>query len=442
MNVLIAATSLLLSATLSLPISLRNATFDAREGAPYLEARQFEQAGEWTAALEIFDRLASSRSEFADLALLGAARCQKELGALDAARAALENLLSRFPESSAVPYAHIELGTVLAHLGLFEEAAEYFEQALSVEPTSVDKTHVLYALASAYFRMELEDKAAKTFERICRLAPGSDQALLGADFLAETGTVLARIEAVQVFMKQKHYEKAAAICTKILQDASNAGGQRARVLLELARCYAGMDRTNDALETYAEVADNYTGSTAGGQALLESASLSERAEYREYALWMRQRARNEYHGTPEGMQAQWELARSYDRWGMPEQAVAQYAKFADDHPTSSLADDALFRAGVTSYLLDDYARAAQLLGEATNVAADRLVDDAPYWAGKAYLASGKTYAAASYLCRCAQVRPAGFYSYRARFAVSAPLGTRALTAYRLARTGSWSYRLH
>ncbi len=404
---------LLLSAGLSTSISLRTATFDAREGAPYLEARKFEEAGEWTAALDIFDRLASSRSEFADLALLGAARCQKELGELRAARRTLENLIKRFPESSAVPYAHVQLGIVLSELELFEKATESLEEALGVEPSSVDKPAVLYVLASAYLNTELQDKAAKTFERICRLAPGSDQALRSAEYLAETGAVAAVIEAVQVFIKQKQYETAINICGGILQDDTITSNQRAQVMVHLAKSYAGARQLDDALEMYSEVADEFRGSTAGGQALLEGAWLSERAGYREDALWMRQRARNEYAGAPQGTQAQWDIARSYDRWGMPEEAIAQYAKFAHDHPTSHLADDALFRAGLMAYLLDDHARAARFFVEATKVAADRLICDAPYWAGKAYLASGKSHAAARYLSRCAQVRPAGFYSYRA-----------------------------
>jgi soluble lytic murein transglycosylase len=411
--------------------------FDVREGAPYLEARRFEQAGEWTVALEIFDRLAASRSEFADLALLGAARCQKQLEEPYAAQRALDELLSRFPESPAVPYARIELGTVLSELGLFEEATEYLEEALGVEPASVDKPVVLYALASAYLRMELDDKAAKTFERICRLAPRSEQALVSAHYLAETGTVPAKIEAVQVFISQKEYEKAARICAEILEGDTATDGERARVLFDLARCYAATDRPDEALEMYAEVADKFPGLAVGGQALLEGAWLSERVGYREDALWMRQRARNEYPGTPQGTQAQWDLARGYDRWGMPEQAVAQYAKFAHDHPSSYLADDALFRAGLMSYLLENYADAAQLFAEATEVAADRLVDDAPYWAGKAHLVSGKSHAAVRYLARCAQLKPAGFYSYRAWTALRELSSLGYARAHRIPLGADW-----
>jgi len=436
-NVLAVVARLVLSVGVCSSISLRTATFDAREGAPYLEARKLEQAGEWTAALEIFDRLVSSQSEFADLALLGAARCQKELEEPYGARRALEDLLSRFPESSAVPYARIELGTVLCELGLFEEATRHLEQALGVQPASVNKPEVLYVLGSAYLRMELEKKAAKMFEQVCRLAPDSDQALASAQYLAETGTVPARIEAVQVFIRQNEHEKAERVCNEILEDAGVTDGQRARALFDLARCHAATGRWDEAIEMYAEVADRFPGLAVGGQALLEGARLSERVGYREDALWMRQRARNEYPGTPQGTQAQWELARGYDRWGMPDEAVAQYAKFAHDHPTSYLADDALFRAALMSYLLENYADAAQLFAEATEVAADRLIDDAPYWAGKAYLASGRTHAAARYLSRCAQLKPAGFYSYRAWTALRKLTSMGYARAHRIPLGADW-----
>jgi soluble lytic murein transglycosylase-like protein/TolA-binding protein len=237
--------------------------------------------------------------------------------------------------------------------------------------------------------------------------------LSGAEYLAETGDVSGKLEAVRVYVAQKQWETALDVCQQVLYDASADSGEQAQALLELGKAYAGADRPSDALDTYATVAERFAGSSFGSRALLESAKLNVRREYGARAVWLWQRVRNEYAGTPQAVQAQWELARSYDKNGLPEQAVAQYAKLAHDHPTSFLADDALFRAGVRSYLSNDYARAAELLVEATNMASDRLADDAPYWAGKAYLALGKTHIATHYLSRSAQVRPAGFYSYRA-----------------------------
>jgi len=420
----------------SSPISLRSATFDARQGEPYLETRLLEQAGEWEGALEKFERIASSRSEFADYALLGAARAYREVGELDRARSALDELLSRFSESPAIPYARLELGRVLADSGLLRESATQIEQALGVQPSSVDKPEALYLLGSVYAEMGSEDKALRTFERLCKLAPRSDQALLGAEYLAGAGSTVGKLDAIRVFAARKRHETVIEICEQILEDES-VGGRRAGVMLDLARAYAGADRPDDAIEMYATVTDQFPDTSSGAQALLESASLSERRGYGADALWMRQRVRNEYPGTSYAVQAQWDLARSYDRGGMAEEALAQYVKLGHDHPGSILADDALFRAGLMSYLSEDYARAAELFVEATNVAADRLVDDAPYWAGKAYLAWGKSHIAAHYLSRSAQVKPAAFCSYRAWAALRQLSAIGFRRAYRVRLGKEW-----
>ncbi len=420
----------------SSPISLRSATFDARQGEPYLEAHRLEQAGEWERALERFEQLASSRSDFADYALLGAARCYREVGELDRARSALDELLSRFPASPGIPYARLELGRVFADAGLLEESATQIEEALGIQPSSIDKTEALYMLGSLYAEMGSEEKALRTFERLCKLAPRSDQALLGAEYLAGTGGISGKLDAIRVFAPQKRHETVIGICEQLLEDPS-VGERRAGIMLDLARAYTGANRPDDAIETYEAVTDQFPDTSSGAQALLESAWLSERRGYGAEALWMRQRVRNEYPGTLHAVQAQWDLARSYERGGMTEEAVAQYAKLGHDHPDSFLADDALFRAGVMSYLSEDYARAAELFVEATNVAADRLVDDAPYWAGKAYLASGKSHIAAHYLSRSAQVDPPAFCSYRAWAALRQLSAIGFRRAYRVPIGKKW-----
>lgn len=427
---------LVMSTGSSSPISLRSATFDAREGEPYLDARRLEQAGEWEGALEKFERIASSRSDFADYALLGAARCYREVGELERARSALDELLSKFPGSSSVLYARLEMGRVLADSGLLKESATQIDQALGVQPSSINKPEALYLLGSVYAEMGSEDKALRTFERLCKLAPRSDQALLGAEYLAGTGNISSKLDAIRVFATQKRHETVIEICEQLLEDES-PGGHRARVMLELAASYAGADRPDDATETYAAVIDQFPGTSSGAQALLETAALSQRRGYLEDALWMRQRLRNEYPGTSHAVQAQWGLARSYDSQGMTEEAVAQYLKLGHDHPSSFLADDSLFRAGILLYLSEEYARAAELFVEATNVAADRLVDDAPYWAGKAYLASGKSHIAAHYLSRAAQVRPAAFCSYRAWAALRELSAIGYTRAYRVPLGKKW-----
>ena len=413
MNALTFIIPFVCSVSLNSALSLRGATFDAREGRPYLEARKLEQATEWKEALEMFEQLVSSRSEFTDYALLGIGRCYRQLEKPERARDVLEKLLSDLPQSPVVPYARVELGAALADLDLLGESVVQLEQALGIEPSSINKPEVLHLLASTYLKMGRQDNALRTFKRICKMAPRSDQALLSAEHLAETGGVPEKLEATRVYVAQKQWEMAIDVCQQILGDGGADSGQQARVLLELARAYAGADRSSEALETYAAVAERFASSSFGAQALLESATLNARQRHREDAVWIWQRLRNEYPRMPQAVQAQWELARAYDRSGISKEAIAQYAKFAHEHPTSFLADDALFRAGLQSYLSGDYVRAAELLVEATNAASDRLTDDAPYWAGKAYLASGKTHIAAHYFSRSAQVRPAGFYSYRA-----------------------------
>jgi len=413
MNVVTLILTFVCSTSLISAISLRGATFDAREGRPYLEARTLEQAAEWEKSLESFEQLLSTKSEFSDYALLGMARCYRQLGRAKRAKGTIEKLLDDFPQSPAVAYARVELGAALADIGSFTEAVAQLERALGVQPSSVDKPEVLHQLGSIYLRMARQDDALGTFRRICTTAPRSDQALLAADYLASTGGVVEKLEAARVYISQRHWDTAIETCHQVICETRTDSGYQARALLELARAYAGAGRPSDALGTYAGVAEEFAGSSFGAQALLESATLDVRQKYLEDAVWTWQRLRNEYAGTPQAVQAQWELARSYDRNGVLEGAIAQYAKFARDHPTSFLADDALLRAGVRSYLSGDYARATELLVGATNVASDRLVDDASYWAGKAYLALGKTHIAAHYLSRSAQVRPAGFYSYRA-----------------------------
>jgi soluble lytic murein transglycosylase len=413
MNILVLVTPLVLSTSVTSALSLRSATFDAREGRPYLEARRLEQSSEWDMALRAFEELASSSAEFADYALLGMGRCYSQLGRPRQARRALQRLLRAFPKGPAVPYARIELGRALAQMGLFEESAQELEQALGIQPSSVNKPEVLYALASTYVKIGMQDKVLRAFERVCRLEPRSEQALKSAARLAEAGNPREKLVAARTYNAQRQWQQAIGVCEQILDDPAAGETQQAEAMLELARGHRGAGNPSEALETYSTLSKWFSGSSSAAQALLESAAVNLREECAEQAVWIWQRLRNEYPDTLQAVQAQWELARYYDEAGDSESAMAQYAKLTHDHPTSFLADDAMFHAGVKAYISGNYGRAAEILVEATNHASDRLIDDAPYWTGKAYLAAGKTHVAAHYFSRAAQVEPAGFYSYRA-----------------------------
>lgn len=415
------------------PVS--GAGIDAKEATAYLEARRLEEAGTWKAAAATFEQVAGPKSDFADLALLGSGRCYRKRGNREQARSALERLLQDFPKSSAAPQARVELGVALAEMGLLKESVAQLEQALGIYPSSINKPEALYELGTVYQKMRNQDKALRTLERACRLAPDSKGALLSAKALAQTGGVLEGLEAVNVFLAQKRWSSAVGICERVLPATRSNTDLKARVLLGLARAYAGAGRLDDAVKTYATVADKCSGSSSAPHALLEAGTLKAKSGRRIEALGMWRRVREKYPAATEATEAQWEIARAFDKWGKAEQAVAEYVRFARAYPAAPLKTDALFRAGVLTYLQRDYLRAAELFLEAAQGATGRPAQDAFYWVGKSYRTGRKSHLAARYFSRSAMITPTGFYGYRAWAALHelSPVATRHENRVRLGK---------
>ncbi len=110
----------------------------------------------------------------------------------------------------------------------------------------------------------------------------------------------------------------------------------------------------------------------------------------------------------------WEKARLLEEKGRWGEAGAEFRRIVGAYPASSWADNALFRAGLCLYKLDDYPGAAAVFADIFVRASGETAGRALFWSGKCLeKTSGPEDAAATYL-EAVEVARDSYYGSRAR----------------------------
>jgi soluble lytic murein transglycosylase len=118
---------------------------------------------------------------------------------------------------------------------------------------------------------------------------------------------------------------------------------------------------------------------------------------------------------PEAAAFLMKAARLMEQKDQPQEAISLWRRLADEYPGSTLAPEALFLAGVTSYRIANYAQALTLFQKNLIFAADAEGQARAYfWIGKTQEKLGETTGAHEAWQQAQSLDPAGYYSERAR----------------------------
>lgn len=172
----------------------------------------------------------------------------------------LKQTLNRGIEYFHSPIAGESEQTVLAIGPSFETEKEKLEEALKIFQEIIDdapRSNVaplaLYYSGLSHFHLEMYEQAALDLEKF--LEQGEETLLRD----------VARSSLAQAYFKQENYEASAKVWSELAEDQT-ALYPRAEALLHLAEVKAASGNTEEALEIYKKIVDEYPGTVAAMEA--------------------------------------------------------------------------------------------------------------------------------------------------------------------------------
>ncbi|MDY7109838.1 MAG: tetratricopeptide repeat protein [Planctomycetota bacterium] len=287
---------------------------------------------------------------------LGLARHRQDR--FDEALEAYDELLEHFPESAHRLQALFERGQALVSLGSPHEAADAFEQVLQAEENTAFAVHALNHLGAIAVQQRAYDDAARFYARVVNRADRTEiagealfrraSALMSAerfDLAAQTFASLleehpdsphraqARAHRIIALTRLERHPEALALIdefekTELTQVEPSLA---AAVIYEKAWSLRTLDRPDEAMAAYRELARNTADPQLYCHGLLELAELEADGDRYEEATRL--------------------LRRLLD------------AKPPSPQPDPDVRGQALYRLGVCEYNLEHFELAADLLGE-------------------------------------------------------------------------------
>jgi TolA-binding protein len=250
----------------------------------------------------------------ADAARLVLAQAQRDAGQVPLALATLDQLCTTAPQSALLPQACFLRGQLKAAAGDSAGARADFQRVCRKWPQNRLAPRALFALGWAELRENDAEAAEATMTRLIDQHGQHElarKALYGrASARQQAGNFAAALDDLKAVFK-----------------AEPTGMERADALYVRGLCENGLQRHQEAIDTFEEI-------------------LQEVADY------------------PAADRVMYELAWAYDDAKQRGKAIAAFGRLADAHPDSPLAGECLFRIGEANYKDKKYADAATWYAEA------------------------------------------------------------------------------
>lgn len=378
------------------------------KGAPSFSALRLAigdiefRRGEWRAAREHFDAYLASGDDRAatDEALLKAGLCEARLGRLDAAAARFSTIIEKHAQSPHALQARFERGQAYLLRKEYPKAAADLEEVVTADADSPFAAPARRHLAAIAAQQGDYSAAARGFEEWADSAKGDDK----AEAFYQQGVALAA---------SKDAKAAQRVFQKVIRQhakSPRADAARAQLILLLARanqcdeatglfeklntkavdppllrsaeyerawCLKTGGRVEEAAKAFRALIEESDGDAVAAHAMVDLAELEAGGgRYEEAARWLTSCQKIESAGTVE-------LA-------------------------PALREQALYKLGIAHFKLNDFSRAAEVLGrfEQTFVKSD-LLPSATYFRGESLYHTGDFAAAADCFDRVAAGRKEG-----------------------------------
>ena len=136
-----------------------------------------------------------------------------ETGLYRLAQRNLERFLKDYPETELQSYAHYYLGSSLYRQKRFKEASKYFKKIISSEHSFPFRQETLYSLVLSTAEIKDFNLGMSSLQKLKEEFPESPYIKKGEEIL-----ILSLLEATEIAIKEKEYEKAKRYSQTILNN--------------------------------------------------------------------------------------------------------------------------------------------------------------------------------------------------------------------------------
>jgi soluble lytic murein transglycosylase len=379
--------------------------------AAFLLATAHKELGHWEEAIKHYNLYRTQEDLIADQVGLLIAEAYMEL--------------ERYPESLAEYQAVLDLeGTspslildalesmAEAHLQLedYEQAIATYERALARVGDAAHRAQIEYAIALAYRDWDQEDRALERFRRVVEKTPQTPEAYWALGELLAAGERVDDRQRGMVYYYNADYEAAIAALHRHMDTDPDHKGD---VHYYAALAYQWLGRHPQAIRELDVLIETHPQSERLGQAWMAKARSQRVLGVYTAALETYRRFVNLHPDDPLADDALWQAAWLTEAWLGCGSAAEDYLDLAQAYPQREHAAQALFRAGLCTYILGQYEKAEDPWLEVAAHSNPDLKSQGFFWLGKASLAQGDEEESKEYLAQAAAAAPTGYYGLRA-----------------------------
>ena len=356
---------------------------DLRAEALYLSGMSHDKLGKHKNAVRLFEASLKAvpqgkRTDATQLALASAYRSAEQL---EPARATVETLVARFPDSRYLDQAYYQIGDCAYELGDFAAAAAAYRSMIDLRPESPLVPNAKYHQGWALLKADKPGEAVNVlgalieqhqaqpiagrgrYVRALALHRMKQYADAEADLHAFLKTEPPRddqSDALYVLglcqAAQGHEEQAVQSYRSLLANQPNYKSAD-RVYYELAWSLRHLDRDAEATETFGQLAEKRPGSTLAAEALYQVGQSQYEGEDFDGAASSFAAARKKAERTPLGEQATHMLGWAHYRREAFDEAHQIFGQQRKTFPKGEHADDAAFLMGECRFRQAKYADA-------------------------------------------------------------------------------------
>lgn len=387
---------------------------DLAARARFLKARSHEHLEEWKVALADYTICLAELSEIEDLVRLRLAACHAGMGETDLAVSELRAIIDDGSDTAFDSPAMLELAWRFEEAGDYDIALQWYRLYLAEAESYDERALAHYRMGRTYEKRGDDEAATRSYAVAVDDFPRSrhsHDALKRARKITRAFT--DRYHQGLVLYNRNLYRDSAEFLTYYLRH------DKQKEFEHEANYFLG--RSHQRLGEFHTAAKKYEDATQFGPdaeyydlawsklayCRRASGSLEESlATYERFAVQHPERE-----AAPELL---WERARLLEEKGRWDEAGAEFRRIVGAYSASPWADDALFRAGLCLYKLEDYPGAAAVFADIFVHASGEPAARALFWSGKCLeKLSGPEDAVATYVEAVEAARDS-YYGVRAR----------------------------
>jgi soluble lytic murein transglycosylase len=379
--------------------------------ATFRLATAYEELGWWDEAITAYQEYGEQRTILSDYVHLNIGYALLELERYEDSREEFGEVLNLAPPLTLQQQALRNMALASRYLDEYEQAIAYYNQLLDKTQEDASRAETLYQMAVTYQEWEDQDEAVQTFTQLAKEYPRTYQAYQALEALdALEVTALTPFERGLILYYNGLYDPAVRAFYDHIEEVEDT----AQSHYYAALAYRGYDAYYLSIDELQTIIDDHADSDLVGDAWMEIGRSWILIGNNDFAIDTYQQFSSSLPQDPLADDAQWKLANlleDEDEW---EQAIAAYLSLVERFPAGEYAPQALFRAGLAHYRLEQYDEAREawetLLEQ---YAQSDMRPRALFWLGKSALEQGDLEAGSGHLEDLAASDAGGYYGLRA-----------------------------